>query len=398
MFKESIWLSVLVAIGAIFNYGYRIVVQRMLGLEAYGQIGIIVAVLNVIGILFVSAIPPAVAKFRAEGRLVFRASLKFVYVGVALGLLMLLLAPLLVVYYSIPFPLVLVIALSAPVYTLVGAFRGILQGRSQTNLFGLSQILENLGKVVFAFALIYVGYGVLGAAGAILATGVMTAFVLWMLAREESKPSEFRPLLNYMAPISVAQGISAFVLNIDLLLLKLWAPLSIVGLYAIAGPVARIPIFAFSAIGTVLLPKIAGKKSEARLLTGKAIKVAIFGLVGLLVIMAFPEYIIRALFDLESVSAAEMAQTVLALRLLLLGSFFIGVFKIIASAIQGLGEAMRLVPVTIGVLALDIVLCLVLIPDYGMVGAASATLVAGIVASGISIFMLKELTQTFKKG
>ena len=390
MFRKTLYLSFFAVLSAAFAYGYRAIVQRMLGLEAYGQIGILLAVLNIVTLIFLSSIPPAIARYRAEGRDLLDSALKFGYLGIGIGIILLALSPLLVTYYEIPFSFAVVLAASVPVLTYVAVGRGILQGSGRTTMFGFTQFLEEASRFFFALLLILSAYLAFGAAFAIILGSVITAIFVIFVIRNESTGFSFRPLLDYMIPISITRVVDGVILNIDLLLLKLWAPLGVIGMYSIAGPLARVPLLIFAAIATILLPEVAKNKGKAKLLTRKAVLISGLVLAGILILILFPVFFIELLFSTAEMSPAELMTTANVLRILTVAGFFMGIYKIVTSAIQGMGLAKKIVPLAVAVLVLDVVLIIVLAPAYGMIGTSTATLVSSVFAAGGSSLILRK--------
>jgi len=390
MFKKSAYLSSFVFLAAVFSYGYRMVVERYLGLEAYGQVGIVLSLLNIVSIVILSAIPPAIARYRAEGRGVFGPALKFGYIGIGVGLVVFLCAPILISYYELSFNLVLLMAATIPVLTYVAIGRGMLQGSGRTTLFGFTQFLEELLRFGFAFALIFWSYFVFGAVFAILLASVVTALFVLFAVRDEKSNYSFKPMLKYMVPISITRLVDGIVLFIDVILLKLWVPLSVIGMYSIAGPISRIPLYVFASIATVLLPEVAKNKKKMGKLTKEAVMVGALVLIGIGILFAFPIYFMKLLFSTAGMTAGDLAATAAALRILLISSFFMGIYKIITSSIHGMGKAKKLVPIAVSVLIVDVVLIVLLAPIYGMIGAALGTMTAAVLASIGSYVVLRR--------
>jgi len=388
MLRKSVSLSFLALLAAGGSYAYRIGIARLLGQEAYGTVAVALALVNLVSLVLLSAIPPAIAKFRAEGKKVFGASYYFAILGALLGVLLIVASPLLS-WTDLPFSLLVLIAAALPIGMMMAVGRGLLQGAKRTDAFGVSQALQEISKFVIALGLILGGYGIFGAvAGIPLSFVLVLAFVFFLVRKERERASftEFKRVVKYALPIAVTRVVDAFILNIDLLFLKMWFPLGTVAMYAAAGPLARIPLIAFSSIATVLLPEVSARKDKTKALTKKASLISILVLFGILVLIAFPQYFI-ILFGSEYVTL----ETILVLRILALASFFIGLYKIFAASLQGLGKAKEVAVFTLLVLLIDVLLNVSLIPVYGMVGAAASTLFASVIAAGGAFLILKRL-------
>ncbi|MFH1786090.1 MAG: oligosaccharide flippase family protein [archaeon] len=390
MFKQSLKLIIFAGIAMILRYGYRISISRGMGLEAYGRVGVAMTILDVFVLFLLSSIPPTMAKFRAEGGLVLKSAYKFMYLGLGSSVLLLALSPVVMKYMEIPFTYILIISGCILVGTVTAIFRGIMQGTHRTDEFGISQIVTAAGFFGFVLLSLYLGIGEIGAVLALFAGMSLPAFYLYPKVKlEKSDGDHFGKMWRYLVPISATRIIDAFVLNIDLLMLKIWYPATVIGMYSIAGPIAGLPMVAFSSIATVLLPKVSASKKDGRMLTKKAAQISVVIILGVLVLILLPKFFIKILFN-PQLTELEWAQTVATLRIMAFSTVFIGIYKLVAASLQGMGMAKELCYFTVMVLAVEILIGAAVIPEYGMLGAAGTTLVASGVAVTGALALLRR--------
>ncbi len=392
--RKSLELSIAGSASAGFIYAYRILAARAFGQEAYGLLSVMLAILNMTVLVFMSSAPAAIAKFVADGRNakeIYRSALwLFPRIGIGLGVLLVLATPLIEAQFGLGglFRYLGIIALSFPVIMLVAVDRGWLQGTKRMREFGKSQVIEQAGKFAFLVVSIYLGYSIGGALLAGLAGGVIAlAYTRRRVRIENGDKRGARGLMHYFIPISMTRIIDGFIMNLDTILLTFWVGLGVIGLYNAAGPIARIPLIAFMAISAVVLPEVSGDHSKAREHLKNALKFAfILILPGIVLIGAFPGFFIGVFFGSEYIGAAP------ALRILLASSFFIGLYKIFASALQGLGKPYTAAWIFLVVLGFDIIANIILIPQYSIIGAACANLASGVLAAGLAgIMIVREL-------
>lgn len=393
--KKSLELSVAGAVSAGFIYAYRILAARAFGQEEYGLLSLMLAITNIMVLVFMSAVPPAIAKFVAgheKAKETYRSALwLFPRIGVVLGLLLVLGTPLLEKAFGLTgiFLYLAITAISFPVTMILAVDRGWMQGIGNMREFGVSQALEQALKFAFLAGSVYLGYRTGGALIAgLLGTAVAAIYARKLVRIGPGKTNGIRQIMEYFVPISMARVIDGFVMNLDTILLKFWVSLEVIGVYNAASPLARIPLIAFTAVSTIVLPDVSGDTGHVRAKVKSALKFTVLLILpGIIVLGAFPEFFIRLFFGAGYSGGAQ------ALRLLLASSFFIGLYKIFSSALQGMGKPYTAAWIFVIVLAVDLALNFMLIPAYGMIGAAGANLASGMIAAGLAGYMLAKTSR-----
>jgi stage V sporulation protein B len=386
LIKKSLELSAAGAASAGFIYAYRILSARTFGQEEYGLLSLMLAITNIMVLVFMSAVPPAIAKFVAErekAKETYRSALwLFPRIGVLLGVLLVLATPLLEAAFGLEglFLYLALIAISFPITMVLAVDRGWMQGTENIREFGVSQALEQALKFGFLAGSIYLGYRTGGALLAgLLGTVVAAIYARRLIKIGPGKTNGIKPIMDYFIPISMTRMIDGFVMNLDTILLKLWVSLEVIGIYNAASPLARIPMIAFAAVSTIVLPDVSGDKTHVRAKVRSALKFTVLLILpGIIVLGAYPSFFIRLFFGAGYEEGAQ------ALRLLLASSFFIGLYKIFSSALQGIGKPYTAAWIFVLVLAFDV---------YGMIGAAAANLASGIMAAGLAGYMLAKTSR-----
>ena len=204
--------------------------------------------------------------------------------------------------------LIAVFALGMTFYTPLGVKRGNMQGLCQFGALSRNYILEAASKLALAIVLVELGYGVMGAVGAISAS-ILAAILIpgpRVLAATDLGTEE-------MIPASFGEGIQAIVFfigqviinNIDIILVKHFFTAELAGFYAAVALVGRVLYFAAWSIVSAMFPISAAAKDDDTkhvllpLLIVLAISIAFIGVLAL-----FPGFIIHLILG-ESFRSAE---------------------------------------------------------------------------------------------
>lgn len=159
----------------------------------------------------------------------------------------------------------------------------------------------------------------------------------------------------------------------DVLLLTYFRSLEEVGLYNAALPTSKLLFYFSGSLGFVIFPLVSEiwAKGEQRKLhagmstiyTYTSLTMIPFGLI----LVAFPEIVLRVLFGEVYVPART------ALQVLSIGSIFFTLFSLNANLFSGIGKPKITTIIVLAGAACNLLLNLLLIPLYGILGAAIAT-------------------------
>ena len=176
----------------------------------------------------------------------------------------------------------------------------------------------------------------------------------------------------------------------DTVILTLFRPLSEVGLYNIGMPTSRILWKLSAALAVVLLPlssELWASRSIDRIGKGMRIlyKYSFMLILPLSIVMfMFPEIILRIIFGGDSVAAANV------IRILSIGA----VARVLGTAnntiLSGIGKPGVVSRITLAGAGVNLVLNILLIPVYGMEGAAATTTLTFILMFFLAMRKLRE--------
>ncbi len=375
------------------GYVASVIVARVLGRYDRGLLAALqvdaTMAMNVLGVgMHVSVLYYASRRRRYQAPLVGIVLVHAALLTVASIVLVLAFGPTLAAWQDASYDqtLWLLAALLVPAGYLELCFVNFVQAQQD---FRRSNILIMAGRtasLVGAVTLVWwLGYGVTGAVISALGISlVQIAGSLRPVLRDGIGFSRrlVRVSLSYGLRIQVAALFRMAAGRFDLLLLSLLVPLSTVGYYAIAQIVSELVLLMPRAFGTVLVPVLAGDSRDARL-SAPAVRLS-----GTLSLAAVAGVAVLGPLLIQFGYGPEYTAAIVPLLILLPGIWFQSAGDLSSYVLAGRGR-----PGTSSVLAAvqgiaTVALDLVLIPPYGAVGAAIASLLAYTVYGLVSLWVL----------
>jgi len=270
--------------------------------------------------------------------------------------------------------------LSIPISLLLGFFQNIVRGKEQIINFNIARILENGLNFLAIFILLFIlGRGVFSAVFAyifsILGAAIFTVFLVKKIAKINLKVNLnlLKDSLIYGWKTYLASTVSFLSYRIDMFLLVLFSTsMAQIGFYSVAVSVAEKMFLIPGAFSTVLFPKISSASElEANSITPKIIRHTFF-----LIILAS----IAAIFLIRPLIAFVFGEAFLASSFpffaLIPGIIAFSIGGVIAADLSGRGRPEFAIYSSIACVLVNIVLNIILIPKYGITGAAVASSIA----------------------
>lgn len=407
--KGTIYLTVASIVFMLSGYAINVWLGRYLGPELYGVYGIIISLVTVINLTQTAGLPQAVSKFiasdskKSEG--IYRSGFIIQSISTILVSLLLFLSSSTIANVLKDPSLAPYLQLAAYIFPLYGLFALLTGYYNGLHMFGRQAFLHvvySLLKVVtiVILAFFFHLYGVL--LGFIISPfiSLIVRFHIpkpFFAKASEGQAGEYRKLILFSIPlIGVAIGAN-LLQSIDLFFVKaLMHANSSAGFYTAAQNIAEIPFFALSALSSVLFPSISKHISqnlhdEAKILISKALRFCLLILVpGVLIISATSNSLLSFLFSKAYFPGAT------SISVLVIGSGFFTLFIILTTIISSAGSPLKSALLAGGGVILSSLLCLLLIPHFGLTGAALATTIAaGVVMFLAAIFVYRRFHVLF---
>jgi O-antigen/teichoic acid export membrane protein len=288
-------------------------------------------------------------------------------------------------------------AQAAMMVALTGLFQ--LATTSSSIVLGLNRPLEYAGLSAIQVVVALVLQAIFALAGSLTATSALVALAVglaisaglgFVLVGREA-PIRFgfdskilRSFLNFGLRGYTATLMMTVSYRLDALIVNGLSGVASVGYYSIATAMAEALWYGANGLALVMFPQISSmEKKEADRITPVVCRNAVFvTLIGALVMFALGQQLILTVFG------PAMMPAVHPLWLLLPGIVTLTVAKIISSYLSGIGKPILSTYLAAGSMVLTIALDLLLIPRYGISGAAGASSIVytGTAAAAVWIF------------
>jgi O-antigen/teichoic acid export membrane protein len=392
-------LILIISQGIFFGFGYLLhfILARFLGPSPYGNYVFVMALLIWFEISLSSAIPMAVKKYTAENESnapgVLQTGLRLqLALGVLFMILMVLMAPL----FSKIFGdknlsgLIIIAALDIPLYSLYFIFVGSINGGGRYVRLALLLSTYAGGKFVFSFFMVY-WIGLKGAfIGNALASLIGSALGV-MFCRQMLKIQSVFPvakILKFSYPIIFFALASHLLLNMDLFFIKLLIKKNLeIGFYSMAVILSRAPFLILLALVAILFPSLARSIHEKKdklsvhyaRQANRLYALIIFPF--LIMILVYSEIVISLLFSNRFLPGAAV------LRILTIAFLFYGFYYLMTYIILADNRPILLLKVEILLIGVALMSNIILVPKWGLRGAACSFLITGIIAFGAGILL-----------
>jgi len=242
----------------------------------------------------------------------------------------------------------------------------------------------------------------LGAFLALVGTTIFIHKYLRKSIRSGQEPTEAEPLFSFKSHlmISLPMIMTSFIqlLNgrVDILMLGYFSDTGVAGVFGMAFKLSIITNFVIGAMKAIAMPKISelfwsDKKGELKKVVHfSTLFIFAFAFPVSLVLMIFPEFILSIISE-EFTEGATVLRIFAAMQLINAGSGMVAVFLNMS------GNQLFFTKIVSVTTTLNIVLNLLLIPHYGMEGAAFATLISTVTWNivGVRFIYKKYKISTF---
>jgi O-antigen/teichoic acid export membrane protein len=372
----------------VLGFATSFLLARILGPGGRGAYYLVSLTPTTLANLAQFGLPSAMSFFAGRGR--STRKLQTIAFVLAIGLsLTLLLATLAVLPWleetilkAAPDNLLRLALFSLPFQFLASFAGAILIGRQVMRNYNVILVVQSVLTLVLIVLLVGIlGMGVFGAvlANLILAGAAAAATMNELRRMNRNEPeTERRPsvrvgeLVAYGAKIYPASITSFFSYRADVFLLSaLLGDPRPIGLYSLAVSMAELTFFVPDSVSTVFFPHIAGSErreadSMAPIVTRFTVLITSLSVIAL----------IPAAFGAVYLIVPSFSASIPAFLIIMPGIVALSISKILSSYVGGLGMPLRVALASGAALVLNVVANLILIPIFGFVGAAIASLIS----------------------
>ncbi len=367
-----------------------ILLARYLGA---GDLGLYRMASTIYGIAMVFAtigIPAAMIKYVAEfkndrnkfNQIVSSGVITFLFLGIGFVALFYFSSSIFAEIFNMP-ELSGLLKILSPVFPFAlvgGALLGLLNGLREMKKYAAATIVQSVLMVIVTVALIYYGFGVAGAVIGIVLSSVGNCLYLIFVSRNyfEITLSEYVPttkkIMRFGAQIFGANAINMINYQADIILIGYFLTATDVGYYAVAVGLSRFFWLVPQAIQTISYPATSeywtnNNHSALQTMIDKSMKYSACILLPIgLGVGFFAKDIITTIFG------EGFVYSVLPLHILIIGTVIFGIgCKSIGGSLSGVNRPDLSLKTTSAGAIVNIILNVLLIPYFGIIGAAIAT-------------------------
>ena len=399
------WVFVTSIVVLGLHFFQKPIMARYLGPDGLGLFSLAIMIAGIIELIATFGIDGALTKYVAEHKehegkvssLVSSAFLTILIIGVITGLALFVCSNIFASTFNMP-RLSLLLRIYAVVFPFSLTYAIIISffnGLREMKYYAFTVLLQASLALIFILVLLFVGLGVegamLGTVFAIIGTVVVATVIMkkFMHFTFLNYKKNTKKLASFGSRLVGANMIGQIYYYIDILMLGYFLTSTEVGYYTVAVSLSRFFWLVPRAIGTVAFPAISeywAKDNHHAInrLVAKSTKYSACILVfaGMSVIF-FAKDIITFLFTPEFLPA------VLPLTILVIGTVISGVLRSISGIFASVGKVNLTVKISAIAATGDVLLNIILIPLYGIIGAAVATTAASILSAIAIIYFLR---------
>jgi O-antigen/teichoic acid export membrane protein len=374
--------QVLTAALGIFN-GFFL--ARLIGPSGKGDYYLVTFLPPTLMVLGQLGLPQAIGFFsaRARTRGLVRTTVVLA-VGIAVPMLAVVFALMPVIqsagFHGLDATMIVVPLLCLPLILNATFTTGVVVGRQAARWLAIVYPATSAAATVLIVVLAGIlGLGVWGAILAYVATSIIQflgfMFAAVRVSRTVPSPGtvRIRELFRYGLPYYPGSLTSFFSYRADVYLLALLLadPAAPLGYYSLSVSFAELVFFLPNAVAAFFFPHVAGGNPE-----DSARQVPLVSRVTLLVTAATGLALVPASYIAIHWLLPSFEQSLAPLYILLPGVVAISVSKVLAGYLSGLGRTGTTSVVSIAAFALNVVINILLIPPFGILGAAAASLIS----------------------
>ncbi|MCL0079969.1 flippase [Dehalococcoidia bacterium] len=284
-----------------------------------------------------------------------------------------------------------------PFASVSGALLGLLNGIREMKKYAAATIIHSVLMVIVTVVLIYYGFGVTGAVIGIVLSSVGSSAYLIFVSRRYFRITlvGYRQatgrLLKFGAQIFGANAINMINYKADIVLIGFFLTATDVGHYAVAVGLSTFFWLIPDAVQRITYPATSeywsnNNHSALQKMIDKSMKYTACILLPIgLGVGFFARDIVTMIFGQGFVYA------VLPLQILIVGTVIIGLIKAIGGSLPSIGRVDIALKVIVVSATANIVLNLLLIPLFGIVGAAIATTISLSIVTLLGLFFIVRL-------
>ena len=385
--------------------------------EEYGLLYVAISVVGIAGLFGTLGLPSSTARYvteygEAKGGQIPHILRKTAIYMIALGLVVTITLILTREWVAniVSEPGLEPLLVAGALYVLFQSFHkyltSVFQGFNQISLSALLNAVSAVGRLIFAVILATIGFGAVGALlGYAIGFVLATVVGVWYIIRdfvpkytpdEQMESGLTRRILEYSVPLTATRSATVLDKKVDTILVGAIAGAASASYYTIAKQVTDACIAPASSLGYTISPafgedKVGDRLEKAAELYEKSLEhVLVLYIPGAVGLFLVAEPMVLQVFGPAYEGAVPVVQIISAFV------FANAVTRITSDGLDFLGRARERAIIKMTTAVANFFLNLLLIPQYGAVGAALATVVTHSIYAGTNVYIIsRELPITF---
>ncbi len=378
------------AVVLFLGYGTHLIIGRLLGPGPYGVYGVVLSVLTIFGIFLNLGVPSAVSRFVAQDEKHAHSILKQALriqttIALLLAIITAAASPLIarLLNDTSLTPLLAFISIVIFLQAYYQIFVQFLSGAHHFNRQAALTSIYAVAKLAGSVGLLFI-YQVFGAIAGFAVGGIVAAIIGWLWTRnvggKETKKLPRKSFLSFAGTYVLILAGLQLLMSLDLFMVKALLQDDIqVGFYNAAVTLSRISYFLLQGLAFIILPSVSAltKPGASQIKAAQFIKDILRYLIALIVpsialAAATSKQLIILFFSQEFIPAAPI------LTILMIGLGCLAFFLLLANIAAGADRARVALFITVSMIVVSGGLGYILIPQYGLIGAAWQTTIAAL--------------------
>ena len=386
----------------LFGFVITVLLGRYLGAEDLGLYRMVSTIYGIAMLFAAIGIPAAIIKYVAEykgdrnktNQIVSAGVITSLLLGIGFSVLFYLSSGIFEEFFKMP-GLAGLLKILSPVFPFAlvgGVLLGMLNGLRGMKKYGTATIIQSVLMLAISVLLIYFGFGVAGVVIGLVLASVGWCLYLLLMAKDyfsitfEGYTYNTKKMLIFGVQIFAGNAINMINYQADTIMIADFLTATDVGYYGVAVGLSKFFWLVPSAVQLITYPTTSeywAKKNQMAMQTmiEKSMKytACVIFPIGMGVGF-FSIYIIGLIFG------EGFIESVLPLQILIIGTVIYGIVISIGGSVTGIGRpdiGLKIVGISA---TINIMLNILLIPIYGITGAAVATSMSLFVASLLGIF------------
>ena len=323
--RGSAFLFAAMIVASMFGYLFQVSMGRMLSVEAFGEMNALMSLMILFGIPFGTLLNffarETAIYSMTGGRDIIRSLHWFGHTRLCLVIIPIIFllsffTPDIGDYLNVSFDKILLIFGCVFMAGLVTVNTGIIQGMQYFRSLSFICAGASVFKFVFAVIFVWLGWGVYGALGGLLATNLtilgFSQYIILHTLPQKNNPFifSFNKIYKYVGALFLANGFMGLMTQVDVVMVKHYFPPMEAGLYASASVIGKAVMYLPGTIVMALFPMVAANQAAGHSSTSILAKAVGMTLVlsggGAFFLYFFSDFIVKFIFGERYLSAVPI--------------------------------------------------------------------------------------------